>query len=48
MLPKAMRDAVWAAYTPGQERTWDVKNEYFIVTREAIEYIRGIEEYHDR
>lgn len=39
-LPKAMRDAVWRTYTPGQEeRRVAPTDEYMRVTDEAIVYI---------
>ena len=39
-LPKAMRDAVWAEYTPGQERNFElVTQDYLRVTREAINLV---------
>lgn len=44
MLPKAMRDAVWAEYTPGQERNMElVTDDYLRVTREAINFVRAAE-----
>lgn len=40
MLPKEMRDAVWATYTTGQERDISkVTREYLVATRTAINYI---------
>ena len=38
-LPKPMRDAVWAAYRPGQEVTRDPSREYLEASRAAIEYL---------
>lgn len=39
MLPKATRDAVWAAYRPGQERTMDPSREYLDVTTDAVNWL---------
>ena len=36
MVPKPLRDAVWAEYTPGQERRKDPTREYLTVARRAI------------
>jgi len=38
-----MRDAVWAAYVPGQEKRKDPTPEYLEVTRRAIEYVEELE-----
>lgn len=38
-LPKAMRDAIWDAYRPGQEVTKTPSREYLRVAREAISYL---------
>jgi hypothetical protein len=38
-LPKSMRDAVWDAYSPGQERRMDPSREYLDVTRAAINWL---------
>lgn len=39
-LPKKMRDAIWAAYQPGQEdRLVRPTEEYFRVTDEAERYV---------
>jgi len=43
-LPKHMRDAIWAAYRPGQERTKDPSQRYLEAARVAVEYLR---EHHD-
>lgn len=43
MLPKAYRDAVWAAYRPGQEDTKNPSVSYLEVTKIAIEYISNKE-----
>jgi hypothetical protein len=43
MLPKKMRDAVWNAYTPGQEIRKDPTQHYLDVTRECIEYVANRE-----
>jgi hypothetical protein len=39
MLPKALRDKVWAAYVPGQEITKTPSQEYIRVAREVQEWI---------
>ena len=39
MLPKSTRDAVWAAYVPGQEIRKDPTAEYLEVTGLAIEWL---------
>ena len=39
-LPKAMRDRVWATYTPGQENgSAMIQDDYFRATDEAIKWI---------
>lgn len=40
MLPKALRDAVWAAYRPGQEATMTPSREYLRVAHEVQTWIR--------
>lgn len=42
-VPKAMQDAIWAAYTPGQERTLDIKPEYFDAAFAAIAHVRALQ-----
>lgn len=42
-LPKALRDAVWAAYVPGQESRMDPSGEYLTVSRRAIEWLERLE-----
>lgn len=37
-LPKPIRDAIWAAYRPGQEITKTPSEEYLKVAREANEW----------
>lgn len=44
MVPKAMQDAIWAAYTPGQERTFDIKDEYFDAAFAARNHVRQLED----
>ena len=39
MLPKAMRDAIWAAYRPGQEARKDPSPEYIEAARAAVRHI---------
>lgn len=43
MVPKPMQDAIWASYTPGQERHRNIKPEYFEATRAARVYVRDLE-----
>ena len=38
-LPKSMRDAIWAAYRPGQEVRKDPSREYLHVARAAINWL---------
>lgn len=40
MLPKRLRDAVWAVYVPGQEIRKDPTAVYIAVTDEAIRWLR--------
>lgn len=40
MLPKALRDKVWAAYRPGQEVTMTPSREYLAVAWEVQQWIR--------
>lgn len=43
-LPKKMRDAIWAAYQPGQEeRLVRPTDEYFRITTEAQRFIADLE-----
>jgi len=44
MVPKPMQDAIWAAYTPGQERTYDIKPEYFEAVFAARRHVRELEQ----
>jgi hypothetical protein len=39
MVPKPMRDEVWAVYVPGQEIRKDPTLEYLLVTQLAIEEV---------
>lgn len=43
MVPKALRDAVWAAYRPGQERDKRPSQQYLDVARAAIEAVAAKE-----
>ena len=43
MLPKEMRDKVWALYRPGQERSKDPSMEYLNHAMECINYIAAQE-----
>lgn len=36
LVPKALKDAVWAAYEPGQEERMDPTPEYMVAARAAI------------
>lgn len=38
-LPEPMRDAIWAAYRPGQEVTKTPSREYLTVARAAINWL---------
>lgn len=40
-LPKALRDRVWAAYVPGQEKRLDPSSEYLVVAREVQAWIEA-------
>jgi transcriptional regulator with XRE-family HTH domain len=40
MLPKALRDRVWASYRPGQEVAMTPSREYLAVAREVQDWIR--------
>lgn len=44
MLPNRLRDAIWAAYNPGQEKTMRPSREYLKVAREVQKWIK---ENHD-
>jgi hypothetical protein len=39
MLPKRLRDKVWDAYVPGQERRMDPSDKYLAVAREVQDWI---------
>ena len=39
MLPKSLRDRIWAAFRPGQEETKTPSREYVTVAREVQEWI---------
>jgi len=43
-LPKAMRDAIWDAYVPGQEIRKDPSAAYLAAARAAISYLERIDE----
>lgn len=43
MLPKTMRDRVWALYRPGQETRKDPSAEYLEHTRKCIEFVKAEE-----
>lgn len=39
LLPKRLRDAIWAAFRPGQEETKTPSRQYLEVAREVEEWI---------
>lgn len=39
-LPKRFKDAIWASYSPGQERRMDPSREYLDAARAAVNYWR--------
>lgn len=39
-LPKILRDAIWAAYVPGQERRMDPSDEYLRVAGVVQDWIK--------
>ena len=43
-LPKAMRDAIWDAYVPGQEIRKDPSRAYLAAARAAVRYLERIED----
>lgn len=47
MVPKPLQDAIWAAYTPGQERrgfpSEEAADKYLAATRDARVYVRELE-----
>lgn len=43
MLPKEMRDRVWALYIPGQENRMDPTDEYIEFTRQCIDFVAAKE-----
>lgn len=40
-LPKVLRDAIWAAYVPGQERRKDPSPEYLDAAQAAVDWWRS-------
>lgn len=40
-LPKRLRDRIWAAYVPGQERRMDPSYEYLTAAHEAQQWIEA-------
>lgn len=44
MVPKRMRNQIWATYVPGQELTMDPSPQYLVATRKAIDYVARKEE----
>lgn len=38
-LPKAMRDAIWTTYRPGQCDDWHISHEYAEAARTAVRHI---------
>lgn len=43
MVPKMMKDEIWATYLPGQERRKDPSPEYLAAARTAIDKVRELE-----
>lgn len=43
LVPKPLRDGIWATYRPGQEITKDPTPEYLDVARRAIDAVRARE-----
>jgi hypothetical protein len=44
MLPKTLRDRIWATYRPGQEITKDPSDEYVKAAMDVQRWIRRYEE----
>lgn len=42
-LPKAMRDAIWRYYRPGQCDDWAISHEYANAARDAVRFIAAKE-----
>lgn len=42
-LPQRFKDAIWAAYSPGQERRMDPSREYLDAAREAVNWLAASE-----
>ena len=36
MVPKELRDRIWATYRPGQEEDWEPSREYLLAAKEAV------------
>ena len=43
MVPKPMRDAIWATYVPGQERRKDPTPEYLDAAMDAVAKVAEME-----
>lgn len=43
MVPKAMRDAIWATYVSGQERRKDPSDAYLVAALDAVEAVAAKE-----
>lgn len=43
MVPKYLRDSIWATYTPGQESRKRPSAAYLAVTREAVKVVADLE-----
>ena len=39
LLPKRLRDAIWAAYRPGQCDDWQISKAYADAAREAVRWL---------
>jgi hypothetical protein len=47
MVPKALRDGLWAAYKPGQERRMDPSPEYLLAAARCVHAV-AVKESHPR
>ncbi len=39
-LPRVLRNKIWGAYVPGQERRMDPSDDYLVVAREVQDWIK--------
>jgi hypothetical protein len=42
MLPKAIRDRIWATYEPGQETSGSQSDEYWEAYKESIRFANSV------